>query len=80
MGIYSCVERLTEPLSRPSKLMEKKSRRKSVPSQGTEAETAEILSDKELIQDIRDAGEDVRRGRVIPYEKFKKKHMLPQTQ
>lgn len=60
--------------------MERKSLRKLVPSQGAEAETAEILSDKELIQDIRDADEDARRGRLIPYEKFKKKHKLPQTQ
>ena len=48
--------------------MEKKSRRKLVPSQGAEAETAEILSDKELIQDIRDADEDVRRGKEAGFD------------
>ena len=53
--------------------------RKTVTRKGGKNETREILSDRNLVQNIREGNDDAKCGRLIPYEKFRKKHRLPQT-
>ena len=39
-------------------------------------ETIEILSNKKLMKNIKEGIEDIRKGRYIAFEDFKKKHHL----
>ncbi|MBN1270908.1 MAG: type II toxin-antitoxin system Phd/YefM family antitoxin [Candidatus Aminicenantes bacterium] len=66
--IFSKVKEVHEDRSRY--IIIQRSKPKAVLLSPNEVETLEIMADKETLSDIKQAKEDIRKGRFISYEEF----------